>query len=75
MDLTTHFIQNYSDFYVESRRASAEQYRYGNGSRTASMIAGIAASARRASATIERWARGTNVQVAEHRLPRLDSAR
>jgi hypothetical protein len=75
MDLNTHFISNHAEHYIESRMASARAVGYGNGSFAATMIAGMAAGIRRAAATIERWARGTNVEVVEYRLPRVNSAR
>ena len=71
MDLNTQFLINHSEAYVESRLASASKFGYGNGSPLASMIAMLAAGTRKAAATIERWARGTDVEVIEHRLPRL----
>ena len=75
MDLNTHFLVNHSQHFVESRQASARTVGYGNGSPAASMIGAMAAGTRRAAGTIERWARGTNVEVVEHRLPRMNSAR
>lgn len=75
MDINTQFIANYSQLYVASRLESARQYHYGNGSAAASMIATVAAGVRKAAATIERWARGTETNVVEHRLPRMNSAR
>jgi hypothetical protein len=78
MDLNTAFIVNHSKLYTESRLASASHFRYGNGSPATSMIAVIAAGVRRAAATVERWARGASnadIQVAEHRLPRMTSVR
>jgi len=75
MDINTRFIEDHSRYFIESRRESCRPYRYGNGSPAASMIATAAAGVRRAAATVERWARGTNVTVAEYRLPRANSAR
>jgi hypothetical protein len=39
------------------------------------MIAAIAAGIRRSAATIERWARGTNADIKEYRLPHAGSVR
>jgi len=75
MDLNTNFLINHKDHFIESRLASANTYGYGNGSRIAGMIAAVAAGARRASATVERWARGTNTEIKEYRLPRISSVR
>jgi len=75
MDLNTQFIVDHSRYFTESRIASGRAYGYGNGSRAATMIAGMAAGVRRAASTIERWARGTNAEIAEHRLPKLTSVR
>lgn len=75
MDLNAYFVSNYAEHYVSSRLAASRPYGYGNGSPAATMIAGMAAGIRRAAATIERWARGTNMDVIEYRLPRIDSAR
>lgn len=70
MDLNTQFVANYSEHFIETRMAASRPFGYGNGSPVATMIAGMAAGIRRAAATIERWARGTNVEVVEYRLPR-----
>ena len=75
MDINTVFIANHSQYFIESRMQYARGVRYGNGSPVATMIAGTAAGIRRAAATIERWARGTSVDVVEYRLPRTNSAR
>ena len=75
VDIYTQFLTNHSQHFIETRQAAARQFRYGNGSRAASMIAATASGVRRLAATIERWARGANVEVIEHRLPRPSSAR
>jgi len=75
MDINANFIENHSRYFIESRAESFRNYRYGNGSAVAAMIASAAAGVRKAAATIERWARGTNVTVKEYRLPRPNSAR
>ena len=74
MDLNSQFIANHRDHFIASRLESAGQYHYGNGSAAAGMIAAIAAGIRRGAAAIERWARGTNVEVVDYRLP-ANSAR
>ncbi|MGE0599175.1 MAG: hypothetical protein AB7J35_07985 [Dehalococcoidia bacterium] len=75
MDLNMKFIEDYSVHFIADRRRAASQLRYGNGSFAASIIGVMAASVRRAAATIETWARGTDAPIAEDRLPRLNSAR
>ncbi len=75
MDLNTHFLENYSQHFVASRREAASTVHFGNGSPVTGMIATVAAGVRRAAATIERWARGGNTEVADFRLPRVNSAR
>ncbi len=75
MDLNMKFIELYSQHFIADRRAAASNLRYGNGSPAASIIGMMAAGVRRAAATIESWARGTNANVVEDRLPRLHSAR
>ncbi|MEO8539692.1 MAG: hypothetical protein ABI577_08120 [bacterium] len=73
MDLNTHFLTNYSEHFVESRRQSANTYSFGNGSPIAGMIATVAAGIRRAAATIERWARGGSAEVVDYSLPTMKS--
>ena len=76
MDSHTAFITNHSEHFVEARLDSARKFGYGNGSPLATMIASVASAVRRASATVERWARGNNnAEVVEYRLPRVNSAR
>ena len=75
MDLNTHFLTNYSQHFVESRRRSAARFSYGNGSFVTGMIATAAAGIRRAAATIEGWARGAESDVVEYRVPGATSAR
>ena len=75
MDFQTYFLTAHSEHFVQSRKDSCRQFRYGNGSFVAAMIAGVAAGIRRAASVIERWARGTNVEVVDYRLPRTNSAR
>jgi hypothetical protein len=75
MDINTQLLINHSDHFVASRRQTAMTYHYGNGSRAASMIAALAAGVRRLASAIEGWARGGEMEVIEHRLPRPNSAR
>lgn len=75
MDLNMRFIEMHCAHFVAERQAAASNLRYGNGSSAATIIGMMAAGVRRAAATIERWARGTNTNVVEDRLPRLNSAR
>ncbi|MGE3073600.1 MAG: hypothetical protein AB7N24_05865 [Dehalococcoidia bacterium] len=75
MDLNMKLIEDYSAHFIADRRRAAARLRYGNGSFAASIIGVMAAGVRRAAATIESWARGTNATVVEDRLPRLNSAR
>jgi hypothetical protein len=75
MDLNTHFLTNYSQHFVESRRRSAARLSYGNGSFVTGMIAAAAAGIRRTAATIEGWARGAESDVVEYRLPGATSVR
>ena len=75
MDLNTFFLANHSEQFVESRRESMREFRYGNGSLVPAMIAALAAGTRRAAARIEGWARGSSGDVTELRLPRMNSAR
>lgn len=73
MDLNTHFLENYSQHFVASRREAAATVRFGNGSPVTGMIAMVAAGVRRSAATIERWARGCTGEIADHRLPGVKS--
>jgi hypothetical protein len=75
MNTNMDFLTSHQEHFVESRLASAGQYRYGNGSPAAAMIASMAAGIRKAAATIERWARGTNAELVDYRLPPMRSAR
>lgn len=75
MDLNTHFLASYSEHFVESRRESARNVRFGNSSRVTAMIATLAAGIRRAAANIEGWARGTEREIADYRLPGIKTAR
>ncbi len=75
MELNTHFLANYSQHFVESRRESARNVHYGNGSVVTAMIAFVAAGIRRAAATTERWARGSASDTVDYRLPGVNSAR
>lgn len=75
MDLNCHFLANYSEHFVESRRASARTIRYGNGSALTAMIASMAAGIRRAAATVEGWARGSANDAVDYRLPGAHSVR
>ena len=75
MDINTQLLINHSEHFVASRRETAMAYHYGNGSRVTSMIAALAAGVRRLAAAIEAWARGSEMEVIEHRLPRPNSAR
>ncbi len=75
MELNTHFLSNYSQHFVESRRESARTVRYGNGSAAVGMIGAMAAGVRRAAATIERWARGSAKDIADYRLPGIKPVR
>ncbi len=75
MDLNIRFLSEYPELYMKSRRESAGLYRAGTGSLTVVMIAAVASGIRRASARVERWARGTEKDVPECRLPQARSAR
>lgn len=75
MDLNTHFLANYSEHFVESRRESARSVRFGNGSAVTGMIASMAAGIRRAAATIEGWARGSASDAVDYRFPGAKSVR
>lgn len=75
MNMNEHLVVNYSEQFVASCLASAEQLRYGNGSRATAMIGAMATAVRRAAAAVEQWARGCNTNLAESGLPRLRSAR
>jgi len=75
MDLNTQFLIDYPEQYIASRLASAGTYRFGTGSTVVAIIAAMAAGIRRASASIETWARGTTTDVPERGLPRAHSAR
>ncbi len=75
MDLNTHFLANYSQHFVETRRRSAARFSYGNGSFLTGMIAAGAAGIRRAAATIEGWARGAESDAVDYRLPGAKSVR
>ena len=69
MDTNMQMLINHHEHFVNSRLESARSYRYGNGSIMTAMIGTLAAAVRRASATVEHWARGGNGEVAEYRLP------
>ena len=75
MDLNSYFLSVHSEHFVRARREAFRQYGYGNGSFVPAMIAVVAAGIRRSASAIERWARGTNVEVVDYRLPRINSAR
>lgn len=75
MDLNTQFLANYSQHFVESRRASARTVNFGNGSAVTGMIASMAAGIRRLAATVEGWARGSATETVDYRLPGAKSVR
>ena len=75
MDPNTYFLSAHAEHFVLSRKDSCRQFRYGNGSVATAMIAGVAAGVRRAASVIEGWARGTNVELVDYRVPRINSAR
>ena len=75
MDLNIRFLSEYPELYMASRRESAAKYRVGTGSAAVAMIAAVASGIRRASARVERWARGVEREVPECGRPRAHSAR
>ena len=58
MDLNSHFLNEHSRIFVESRLRSSGRYSCGTGSVTVAMIGRLAAALRRAATTVERWANG-----------------